>query len=57
MASYDVASNSDICQTPALAHHVIQRILNLRFLNYMASYDVVRNICGARLQGAGRRCD
>ena len=34
-----------------IARHVIKRILNPRFLSYMAAYDVESNICQALLAG------
>jgi len=37
----------------AIARHVIQRILNPRFLSYMASYDVATNICETLFGGRG----
>jgi len=39
------------------AHHVIKRILNVRFLSSMASYDVAKTIHQSLTIGGARRAD
>jgi hypothetical protein len=44
MASYDVASNFSARH---LALHIINTLLSPRWLSFMASYDMMSNICQA----------